>query len=218
MRVLLLGGTPFEGGVLEAESFDLVGGEDLPGGDCDGAVASVDELHDAGGSEGGQEGEFAQAVSGLDLTGLDIEALALEYPEQLLDAPALAIPFDDLLGLCSGVDDVRGQQPPMQQRLWARTRAALADVDDIESDALGQRCAPLALPVRAHQLDLAKAQLDLRAPRQAARLSGYFQLVTVGNRQPVAGGKQRSPPRSERFCAARASRCRLAGRGRAQLS
>ena len=79
----------------------------------------------------------------------------------------------------------------MQRRLWARTRAAFADVDDMESHALGQRCAPLAQPVRAHQLDLAEAQLDRRAPRRAARLSGYFQLVTVGNRQPVAGGKQR---------------------------
>jgi hypothetical protein len=33
MRVLLLGGTPLEGGLLEAEGFDLVDGEDLRGGD-----------------------------------------------------------------------------------------------------------------------------------------------------------------------------------------
>src|SRR5438132_9950039 len=32
MRVLLLGGTPFEDRLLEAEGFDLVGGEDLLGG------------------------------------------------------------------------------------------------------------------------------------------------------------------------------------------
>jgi hypothetical protein len=192
MRVLLLGGMSFEGGLLEAEGFDLIGREDLLGGDWGGAVAGVDELHDAGGGEGGKEGKFAQAVGGLDLTGLDIEALALEGPEQLLDVPALAIPFDDLLGLCSGVDDAGGQQPPMQRRLWARTRAAFADVDDIESHALGQRCTLLAQPVRAHQLDFAEAQLELRAARRAARLSGYFQLVTVGNRQLVAGGKQRS--------------------------
>ena len=75
MRVLLLGGTPFEDGLLEAEGFDLVGGEDLLGGDWGGAVAGVDELHDAGGGEGGKEGEFAQAVGGLDLTGLDIKTL-----------------------------------------------------------------------------------------------------------------------------------------------
>src|SRR5438270_4087105 len=106
MRVLLLGGTPFEDGLLEAEGFDLVGGENLLGGDWGGAVAGVDELHDAGGGEGGKEGEFAQAVGGLDLTGLDIKALALEGPEQLLDRPALAIPFDDLASIFSAIDDV----------------------------------------------------------------------------------------------------------------
>src|SRR5215472_7757475 len=74
MRVFLFGGTPFEGGLLEAKGFDLLGGENFLGGDRGGAVAGVDELHDAGGGEGGKEGEFAQAVSGLDLTGLDIEA------------------------------------------------------------------------------------------------------------------------------------------------
>ena len=63
--------------MLEAEGFDLVGGEDLLGGDWGGAVAGVDELHDAGGGEGGKKGEFAQAVGGLDLTGLDIEAWRL---------------------------------------------------------------------------------------------------------------------------------------------
>src|SRR5215469_14385188 len=94
MRVLLLGGTPFKTGLLEAEGFDLVGGEDFLGGDWGGAVAGVDELHDAGRGKGGKKGEFAQAVGGLDLTGLDIEALALEGPEQLLDVPALAIPFE----------------------------------------------------------------------------------------------------------------------------
>jgi hypothetical protein len=48
MRVLLFGGTPFKGGLLEVEGFDLVGREDLRGGDWGGAVAGVDELHDAG--------------------------------------------------------------------------------------------------------------------------------------------------------------------------
>jgi len=78
MRVLLLCGSSFESGLLEAEGVDLVGREDLFGGDWGGAVAGVDELHDAGCGKRGEEGEFDQAVSGLDLTGLDIEALALE--------------------------------------------------------------------------------------------------------------------------------------------
>jgi len=110
MRVLLLCGSSFESGLLEAEGVDLVGREDLFGGDWGGAVAGVDELHDAGCGKRGEEGEFDQAVSGLDLTGLDIEALALERPEQLLDVPALAIPFNDLQGVFCGVDDMGGQQ------------------------------------------------------------------------------------------------------------
>ena len=141
--------------------------------------------------KGGKKGKFTEAVCGLDLTSLDIEALALKDPEQLLNSPALAIPLDDLPGLRSGVDDVRRQQPPMQRRLWARTRATFAHIDDVDSHAVGQRCAPLAQPVRAHQLDLAEAQLHLRATRRAAWLSGHFQLKTVGDRQSVAGGKQR---------------------------
>src|SRR4051794_34387709 len=48
MRVLLLCGSSFESGLLEAEGVDLVGREDLFGGDWGGAVAGVDELHDAG--------------------------------------------------------------------------------------------------------------------------------------------------------------------------
>ena len=191
MRVLLFGGTPFKGGLLEAEGFDLVGREDLLGGNWGGTVAGVDELHDAGGGEGGKEGEFTEAICGLDLTGLNIEALALEDPEQLLNSPALAIPFDDLPGVRSGVDDVCRQQPPMQRRFWARARAAFAHINDVDSHALGQRCAPLAQPVRAHQLELAEAQLHLRATRGSAWLSGHFQRETVGDRQPVAGGKQR---------------------------
>src|ERR1700751_3549737 len=99
MRVLLLSGTPFKGGLLEAEGFDLLGREDLLGRDRNGSIAGVDELHDAGGGQGGKKGGFAEAFAGLDLTGLDIEALALEGPEQLLDRPALAIPFDDLVGI-----------------------------------------------------------------------------------------------------------------------
>jgi hypothetical protein len=55
MRVLLRGGTPFKSGLLKAEGFDLVGREDLLGGEWGGTVAGVDELHDAAGDK---EGKF----------------------------------------------------------------------------------------------------------------------------------------------------------------
>jgi hypothetical protein len=81
-----------------------------------------------GGGEDGKEGRFTEAVCGLDLTGLDIEALALDRIQNSCSIAALAIPLDDLPGLHSGVDDVRRQQPPMQQRLWARTRVTFAHI------------------------------------------------------------------------------------------
>src|SRR6266446_3138488 len=109
MRVLLLGGSPFETRLVEAEGFDLVGREDLLGRGRRGAAAGADELHDAGRRQGGEKGEFAEGLSALDLAGLDVEPLALEGPEQLLDVPAPAVPVDDLQSGFRGVDGMGGQ-------------------------------------------------------------------------------------------------------------
>src|SRR5271169_1744483 len=77
MRVLLLWGSPFESGLVEGEGVDFLGREDLLGRDRRGAVTGADELHDTGRREGAEEGEFDEGLSALDLTGLDVETLAL---------------------------------------------------------------------------------------------------------------------------------------------
>src|SRR5271169_7082723 len=193
MGVLLLCRSPFELRLLQAEGFDLDGREDLIGGGRPGAVAGADELGDAGRRVGGEEGEFDEGLSTLDLAGLDIEALALEDPEQLLDVPALAIPLDDLQSVLWGLDGMGGQQPPMQRRLLARARAAFANVDDMDNHAVRQCSAQRRAmqPRGAPQFDLAEAHLHLGPTLWAARLPGHGKLVTQYGRQPTACGEQR---------------------------
>src|SRR5271167_365485 len=194
MRVLLLWGSPFESGLVEGEGVDFLGREDLLGRDRRGAVTGADELHDTGRREGAEEGEFDEGLSALDLTGLDVETLALQGPEQLLDIPALAIPLDDVQGIFRGLDRVGCQQPPVQWRWFlARARAALANIDDVEDDAVGRgssRARGPAQPARAHEFDLAEAHLHSGPAGWAPRLSGHLKLVTEADRQPVALGEQ----------------------------
>ena len=63
--------------------------------------------------------------------------MCLEDPEELLDDPALLVPFDDAPGVvCSG-DAMRGEKAPVQ-RLDAGTGIDLADVDDGQMQAFRQ--------------------------------------------------------------------------------
>src|SRR5215471_12929593 len=88
MGIFLTGGTSF---ILELErgkEFDLAGFEQVTGIPGYLAIASAHELHDAACRQGGEDREFHQCVSGFQLAGFDVEALAFHHPEQLLDVPA----------------------------------------------------------------------------------------------------------------------------------
>lgn len=61
--------------------------------------------------------QLHQAAGGLDLTGLDVQALPFQGSEQLLDLPARLIPADDPQGLLDAGDIVAGQQAPVDRRL-----------------------------------------------------------------------------------------------------
>ncbi len=176
---------------MKAEGLDLGGREDLRGRGRLGAVAGAHQLHDAGRRNGGEKGQLDKGGSALDLAGLDVEPLALEGPEQLLDVPAPAIPLDDFQGGLRGVDGVGGQQPPMQ-RLGAGGRA-----DSRTSTDAGRRC-PRRPPADAAR-GAASAGASARPGQSAARAwpaapdgraAAAPQARSTGWPQPVAYREQ----------------------------
>src|SRR5258708_962143 len=93
---------------------DLVGVEDH-GDALPATVARLQELdgNDRGlGSDGNQ---FEKPVGGADLAIFEPEALCLEDAEELLDDPALLVPFDDAPGVVCPGDAMRGEKAPVQR-------------------------------------------------------------------------------------------------------
>src|SRR5208282_6568391 len=116
---------------------------------------------------------------------LDIEALALERPEEHLDEPALAIPFDDLERLRGAEDGVAGEQAPVDWRLAGRQGAHFAHVDDVETHVWRQIAA--AQIVRALKRDAGKPQLHRGdAGRALARPRRHEKIVAAHGRQAIA--------------------------------
>src|SRR5689334_10309987 len=111
MRVLQPFAPGFELLIEGRKRGDLAGGE----GNVDrlwAAVAPLQELDGDDGRLGGDGDQFEEPRGGADLTVFEPEALRLEDAEDLLDDPALFVPFDDAPGiLCIG-DPVRGEKPP----------------------------------------------------------------------------------------------------------
>src|SRR5690242_17734510 len=107
-------GSGFELLIEGGKRGDLAGGE----GDVDrlwAAVPRLQELDGDDGSLGGDGDQFEEPVSRADLTVFELEALCLKDAEELLDDPALFVPFDDAPSvLCIG-DPMRGEKPPMQR-------------------------------------------------------------------------------------------------------
>jgi hypothetical protein len=114
VRVFLLGGLAFAGGVQGVEHFYLGGREDV-GGELRAAVARLDELQDDAGGLRGDRGHFHQPLSGFELAVLDPQCIRFHQPEQLLDGPAHPIPVHDAPGHGLVVDRVRRQQPPVDR-------------------------------------------------------------------------------------------------------
>ncbi len=84
---------------------------------------------DGGNQRGGGE-VLERSVVG-DVEGLDIEALALHHPEQLLDRPALAKKVGDLLRTDQRGDGMRRQQPPMRRRTAGGVDLARLDEEQV---------------------------------------------------------------------------------------
>lgn len=73
------------------------------------AIARVDQLECAGRSDEADRGQFEQPCAVVHLHLFEFEAIALQRPEHLLDAPARAIRADDAGGVGETVDGPRGQ-------------------------------------------------------------------------------------------------------------
>src|SRR4051812_27384346 len=104
MRIALFFRAPLKVRLQGVERRDFVGGEGVGRRPGDGSVARLDQ-DDRGRMQRGQR-QLHQAAGGLDLTGLDVQALPFQGSEQLLDLPARLIPADDPQGLLDAGDIV----------------------------------------------------------------------------------------------------------------
>ena len=89
----------FEILVEGGERCDLVGIEGEPNAAAGCAVARLQELDGDDRSLGGDGDQLEKPVGGGDLAVFEPEALGLEDAEELLDDPALLVPFDDAPGI-----------------------------------------------------------------------------------------------------------------------
>ena len=87
-------------------------------GNMGGLLATVARLQQLDGDDGGFGGDgdqLEEPLGGADLAVFEPEAVCLEDAEELLDDPALFIPFDDLPGVLRIGDPMSGEKPPMQR-------------------------------------------------------------------------------------------------------
>ncbi len=120
--------------------------DDIAGG-ARTAISSIDELDGAGCGNQSEGGEIEHAFRIDDLAVLERQPIALESPEQLLDAPAQAIELHDFVGLRGGADLMRRVQAPMQRRL-AGGRIDFARLHQCEFDAVGNVVQTVVLRAR----------------------------------------------------------------------
>jgi len=152
MRGLLQRGLSFGFGQECVEGLDFGGREGdagvLPGP----AVARLDALHDGAGGTGGNRSQLDRPPGIFQLAVLRLQSLLLQGAEELFDMPALPIPANHAPGHRRILEPMGGQKPP-RNRLGARRRIHLANLDKADFHRLGQPFLPGQIgraPDRAH--------------------------------------------------------------------
>src|SRR5258708_12132466 len=116
MRIFLARSLAFEVGRGRFESEAIFRVEGVLQRALTDPVALADELqHGRGGDQARRNQFFERPVFGL-AQRLDVEALGLQRPEQLLDGPALAIEADDATCIGDIVHGMGGEQAPVRGR------------------------------------------------------------------------------------------------------
>src|SRR5439155_11019691 len=119
------------------ERCDLVGIEGKPDGLMTTAVARLQKLDGDDGRLGSNRDQLEEPVGGSDLAVFEPEALRLEEAVELLDQPALLVPFDEAPGIFCTCQPVGGEKPPVQ-RLCAGPRIDLTHIDQGQRQAVRQ--------------------------------------------------------------------------------
>src|SRR5215813_5206139 len=133
------------------------------------AVTCLQELDGDDGGLGGDGNQFEEPVGGTDFTVFELEALRLKDAEELLNDPALLVPFDNAPGvLCTG-KKMRCEKPPMQ-RFDTGAGIDLAHVNDGQGQTFRQM--PQQFGLRSGQFNGAKTEFELsRASRSLCHRS-----------------------------------------------
>lgn len=165
----------FEGG----ERVDLVGTDGQACRVRIAATAGLHELEDDCRGLGGDGDELFQPRRQLQLAVLDLEALRLHHPEELLDHPALLVPSDDLPGVSRTGERMGGQEQPMQG-LDTVGCVRFDDLDPTEPNPVGQ---PFFAPIlRPPDRRLAEAQAQRCLPSRT--VGALAQLDRLGVAEP----------------------------------
>src|SRR6185436_18812901 len=157
MRVLEPIALSLEIVVEGGERCDLSGIEGKPNGLMAASVASLQELEGDDRRLGGDRDQLEEPLGGSELAVFKPEALGFEDAEELLDQPALLVPFDDAPGLFCIRRRMGGEKPPVQ-RLGTGFRISLTHIDQGQWQAFWQMAQELAL--RPGQVHRAEAQFE----------------------------------------------------------
>src|SRR5580700_4280689 len=137
MGIFLELGLSFQGLVESKKGIDLTVVERQGDGLVVATVTRLHELDDGGGSFGRNGNKPFQTLCGLKFAVLDLQALALQYPEELLDDPSLLVPSDNFPCVGDCFDPMCREQQPMHG-LDAFGRVLLDDLDEPDTHAFGQ--------------------------------------------------------------------------------
>src|ERR1019366_8676531 len=143
--------------VESSERCDLANVKDEPDGLMSAAIAGLQELEGDDRRLGGDRDQLEEPVGGSDLAVFELEALGLEDTEELLDQPALLVPFDDAPSLLLISHRVGGEKPPVQ-RFCAGLRISFTHIDHGQRQAFRQMAQELAL--RPGQVHRTEAQFE----------------------------------------------------------